>query len=89
MEISSASASSMVSVPLRKPVPGVESVSDEAEHPLTFSQERMWFLNQIDPEGVEGRLGRTFHVPVAVRRVPEGALPRSKRKSRRFCHIQS
>ncbi len=43
------------------PLPPVEVHLDASHHPLTFSQERMWFLNQVDPDGL------AYHITFAAR----------------------
>ena len=44
-----------------KPPPPIVPVSREGELPLSFAQERLWFLNQLDPDSV------AYHVPRALR----------------------
>jgi amino acid adenylation domain-containing protein len=45
----------------RTPVPRIERVSRDAELPLSFAQERIWFLTQLD------RKISSYHVPRATR----------------------
>ncbi|KAF9176624.1 hypothetical protein BGZ49_006085, partial [Haplosporangium sp. Z 27] len=42
-------------------LPAIESISRTEELPLSFEQQRMWFLSQMD--GVSD----TYHVPLAIR----------------------
>ncbi len=45
----------------RDPVPPIVPVSRDCELPLSFPQERIWFLNQLDPDST------AYHVPRAYR----------------------
>ncbi|MBC7924276.1 MAG: amino acid adenylation domain-containing protein, partial [Bryobacteraceae bacterium] len=54
--------------------PAVERVSRESELPLSFSQQRLWFLHQFDP------LSPAYHIPAAIQlsgNLQLGALERS------------
>lgn len=43
------------------PIPPITPVSRDQELPLSFSQERMWFLNQFEPTGA------AYNIPMAIR----------------------
>src|SRR5262249_17229245 len=46
---------------LRMSTPAIEAVSRERELPLSFAQQRLWFIHQLTPDSA------AYNIPIAIR----------------------